>query len=127
MLKAFFDTSIFLASLRSPSGGSSEVLRYAVVETVAAFLSDDVVDEMARHIDEVGAELRSLFLQYLAAIPFTLISVTAEDVAWATTFTATKDSPIVAAAASRSSRPGSSWRSSGRAGSARAQVDAGGA
>lgn len=98
MSKVFFDTSVLLASLRSPRGGSSELLRYAVVGSVQAFLSDDVIDETARHVHEVGPELRALFLNFLAVIPFTSISVTAEEVRWATTFTDPKDSPIVAAA-----------------------------
>jgi predicted nucleic acid-binding protein len=51
--KAFLDTSVFLASLRSPQGGSSELLRYAVVGSVQAFVSDDVMDEVARHLHEV--------------------------------------------------------------------------
>ena len=94
MPKVFLDTSIFLASLRSPQGGSSEVLRYAVAGAVEAFLSDDVVDEVARHIHEVDPALRSLLLQYLAAIPFTVISVTADEVEWAATFTDSKNSFI---------------------------------
>ena len=98
MPKVFLDTSIFLASLRSPRGGSSEVLRYAVAGAVEAFLSDDVVDEVARHIHEVDPALRSLLLQYLAAIPFSVISVTADEVEWAATFTDSKDSFIVASA-----------------------------
>lgn len=98
MPKVFLDTSIFLASLRSPSGGSSEVLRYAVVGAVEAFLSKDVIDEVARHVHEVEPTLRSLLLLNLAAIPLGVISVTPEEVAWAATFTHAKDSFIVAAA-----------------------------
>lgn len=94
----FFDTSILLASLRSPRGGSSELLRYAVIGVLDAFLSDDVIDEVARHVHEVGPELRSRFLTYLAAIPYTVVTVTLEEVQAAAVFTAAKDSPIVAAA-----------------------------
>jgi predicted nucleic acid-binding protein len=96
--KVFLDTSVFLASLRSPQGGSSELLRYAVVGSIQAFISDDVMDEVARHIHEVAPELRSLLLRYLAAIPFQVVSVTTEEVRWATGFTNAKDSFIVAAA-----------------------------
>ena len=98
MIKTFFDTSVLLASLRSPQGGSSELLRYAVVEATEAYISDDVLDEVARHVHEVGPALRSLLLEYLAAISFTVVTVTTEEVARATVFTDPKDSPIVAAA-----------------------------
>lgn len=97
--KVFFDTSVLLASLRSPQGGSSEVLRHAVVGHLDAFLSDDVIDEVARHVHEVGPDLRALLLKYLATIPFTTISVSAQEVALAAVFTDPKDSPIVSAAA----------------------------
>jgi predicted nucleic acid-binding protein len=99
MISAFIDTSVLLASLRSPTGGSSELLRYAVIGAFSAFLSDDVINEVARHVHEVGPELRALFLTYLAAIPYTVITVTPNEVQHAATFTAAKDSPIVAAAA----------------------------
>ena len=98
MIRIFFDTSILLASLRSPSGGSSELLRYAVAGAVSGYLSDDVLEEIARHVHEVGPELRSRLLNYLAAIPFTVISVSAWEVRSAMAFTAAKDSAIVAAA-----------------------------
>lgn len=97
--KVFFDTSVLLAGLRSPQGGSSELLRHAVVGRLDAFMSDDVIDEVARHVHEVGPDLRALFLKYLATIPFTLLTVSAQEVALAATFTEAKDSPIVAAAA----------------------------
>lgn len=96
--EVFLDTSVFLASLRSPQGGSSELLRYAVVGSIQAFVSDDVMDEVARHIHEVAPELRSLLLRYLAAIPFQVVSITTEEVRWAAAFTNVKDSFIVAAA-----------------------------
>jgi uncharacterized protein len=98
MSKTFLDTSVFRASLRSPQGGSSEVLRHAVVGLIESVVSDDVLDEVARHVHEVDPALRSLLLKYLAAIPFAVISVTPDEVQWATTFTAPKDSHIVAAA-----------------------------
>ncbi len=75
MIRIFFDTSILLASLRSPSGGSSELLRYAVAGAVSGYLSDDVLEEIARHVHEVGPELRSRLLNYLAAIPFTVWAI----------------------------------------------------
>ncbi len=98
MIKVFCDTSVLLASLRSPRGGASELLRSAVVEVVAAFLSDDGIEEVARHVHEVGPDLRALFLTHLATIPFTTVSVPADEVQWAASFTAAKDSPLVAAA-----------------------------
>jgi putative PIN family toxin of toxin-antitoxin system len=98
MINVFLDTSIFLASLRSPQGGSSELLRYAVIGAIEASVSDDVIDEVARHVHEVDPALRSLLLRYLAAIPFRVVSVTPEEVQWAITFTAPKDGAIVAAA-----------------------------
>jgi predicted nucleic acid-binding protein len=64
--KVFLDTSVFLASLRSPQGGSSELLRHAVVGSIQAFVSDDVMDEVARHIQKVAPGLRSLLLRYLS-------------------------------------------------------------
>ncbi|MBX3001151.1 MAG: putative toxin-antitoxin system toxin component, PIN family [Caldilineaceae bacterium] len=98
MINVFLDTSILLASLRSPQGGSSELLRYAVVGTIEASVSDDVIDEVARHVHEVDPALRSLLLKFLAAIPFRVISVTPQEVQRASSFTAAKDSTIVAAA-----------------------------
>lgn len=98
MINVFLDTSILLASLRSPQGGSSELLRYAVIGAIEASVSDDVIDEVARHVHEVDPALRSLLLRYLAAIPFRVVSVTPEEVQWAITFTAPKDGAIVAAA-----------------------------
>lgn len=98
MAKVFFDTSVLLASLHSPTGGSSELLRYAIVGEIDAVVSDDVIDEVARHIQRVRPELRSLFLKYIAVIRFTVVSVTPSQVQWATAFTDPKDSFIVAAA-----------------------------
>lgn len=80
MNKVFVDASVLLASLRSSHGGSSELLRYAVMHAIEAAVSDDILDEVARHVHEVDPGLRSLLLKYLAAIPFTVIQVTSAEV-----------------------------------------------
>ena len=98
MTRVFFDASVFLASLHSPSGGSSEVFRYAVVGAMEALVSEDVIEEVARNIQGVKNELVAAWLKNIATIPFTSVSVTKEEVEWAADFTDEKDAHIVAAA-----------------------------
>ncbi len=52
MIRAFLDSSVLVAAIRSPTGGSGEVLRFAVAEAFEAVISDDVVQEVARHFED---------------------------------------------------------------------------
>ena len=62
MTRAFIDSSVLIAAIRSPTGGSSEVLRFAIASQFEAVISQDIVDEVERYF--VKTRLDSLLACY---------------------------------------------------------------
>lgn len=98
MIRAFIDSSVLIAAVRSPSGGSAALLAYAAREEFEAVISDDVVQEVERHFGEVVPALASYWQLLFALIPFQMASPTVEDVKQAGNYTHSKDKAIVAGA-----------------------------
>ncbi len=46
--RIFFDTSVYIAGLRSPSGAARELLRLAEAEAIRMVVSDEVITEVDR-------------------------------------------------------------------------------
>jgi predicted nucleic acid-binding protein len=98
MIRAFIDSSVFIAAVRSPSGGSAEVLRYAVAGLFEPIISEDVVEEVVRYFRaKVPALVPGMNLIF-RMVPFRFANPTVEDVMTAATYTPDKDKAIVAGA-----------------------------
>ncbi len=54
MKKVFFNASVILAGLRSPSGGSAKLLDWVKKGKVEGFISEVVLDEVLKHVVKVG-------------------------------------------------------------------------
>lgn len=98
MTRAFIDSSVFIAAVRSPSGGSGEVLRYAVAELFEAVISEDVVEEVERYFNRMVPPLVPAMNLVFHTVPFRFANPTVEDVIDAAIYTAEKDKAIVAGA-----------------------------
>lgn len=98
MTRAFIDSSVFIAAVRSPTGGSSEVLRYAVAGLFDAVISDDVVEEVERYFHGKVPSLLSSMKLMFRLVPFQFANPTLEDVMQAANYTPAKDKMIVAGA-----------------------------
>lgn len=55
--RIFFDTSVYIAGLRSPSGAARELLRLAEAQAIRMVVSEEVVTEVDRVIAEKFPEL----------------------------------------------------------------------
>lgn len=50
----FFNASVILAGLKSPSGGSGKLLSFSATNKINGFISEIILDEVLRHVDDVG-------------------------------------------------------------------------
>ena len=98
MTRAFIDSSVFIAAVRSPTGGSAEVLRYAVAELFEAVISEDVVEEVERYFNRMVPTLVPAMNLVFHTVPFRFANPTVKDVIDAAIYTAQKDKAIVAGA-----------------------------
>lgn len=60
MKKVFFNASVVLAGLRSPSGGSAKILNWVEEKKIRGFVSEVVLDEILRHVIKVGLTQRKV-------------------------------------------------------------------
>jgi predicted nucleic acid-binding protein len=98
MIKGFIDSSVFIAAIHSPRGGSGEVLRFAVAELFEAVISPEVVREAQNHFAQEHPDLLPPFQEFLELVPFTHVLPTLTDVEDAAAYTPSKDKAIVAGA-----------------------------
>src|SRR3989339_1004771 len=66
MLKIFFDASVIIAALLSPSGGSAKLLQLAKKKALAAITSQTVIDEVLKHqqkIQKTKKEIEEFLIQ----------------------------------------------------------------
>lgn len=61
-IKVFFDASVLLSGLYSPSGASGELLRLVKTGDILGYVSDLVIEEVVRNLDKVGLTRPSLEL-----------------------------------------------------------------
>ena len=54
--KVFFNASVVLAGLHSPSGGSAKLLEWTKHERIKGIISEIVLDEVLRHAEKVGVQ-----------------------------------------------------------------------
>lgn len=59
-LRVFFNASVILAGLGSPSGGSGMLLKYVKKGKIIGIVSEIVVDEAQRHSDKIRLSSRSV-------------------------------------------------------------------
>ncbi len=52
--KVFFNASVILAGLKSPTGGSGKLLHWCRNQKINGVISEIVADEVARHADKIG-------------------------------------------------------------------------
>ncbi len=53
MDKVFFDASVIIAALLSPTGGSAKLLNFAKSKTIVAITSQTVIDEVIDHTEKI--------------------------------------------------------------------------
>lgn len=57
-ITVFFNASVVLAGLKSPHGGSGELLRLVKSKKIRGQISEVVLDEVTRHLIELGLDQR---------------------------------------------------------------------
>lgn len=53
MTNVFFDASVIIAAILSPTGGSAKLIAYAKNKTILAITSQTVVDEVTDHTEKI--------------------------------------------------------------------------
>lgn len=52
--RVFFNASVIIAGLNSPSGGSAKLLKQAKQKQIIGIISEIIMDEVLRHSDKLG-------------------------------------------------------------------------
>jgi predicted nucleic acid-binding protein len=97
-MRAFIDASVLFAACYSSTGASREIIRLAIRGKLALVLSDVVLEEVSRNLSAKAPQLTDVLHQLLADFPYETITASVQRVRAASTYTALKDAPIVAAA-----------------------------
>ena len=97
MIRAFIDSSVFIAACFSASGASREIIHHALREQVTLIASQLVLDETERNITSKAPEALPFFQQLIDTLPLELVRPSKREVQQAAQYTALKDAPIVAA------------------------------
>ena len=98
MIRAFIDANVLFAASYSSTGASREVIRLAFQGQVQLVISDDVMEEAERNLTTKHSDALAVFHRILDSVPFQIVTPTTEEEQQATSYTAYKDAPIVAAA-----------------------------
>lgn len=97
--RVFLDTSVLLAGLASPTGASSMILALAEAELITLVVSEQVLVEAERNLQEKLPRAISEYRRFLIACPLDKAAApTAADVAVAREILHPKDASILAAA-----------------------------
>ena len=62
MKKVFFDASVIIAAILSPTGGSARLLGYAKNKKILAITSQTVIDEIIDHTEKIHTSPVEIFL-----------------------------------------------------------------
>lgn len=98
MIRAFVDASVLFAATYSDTGASREILRCAIRDEISLVISQLVLDEVERNLQNKAPGLLVGFLYLRDAVAFELVYPTKLEVEAAMQYCAVKDAPIVAAA-----------------------------
>ncbi len=98
MTRVFLDTSVILAATFSSKGASREIIRRALQGSIAAVISDFVIEEARRNVASRFADLAETIDIFFASNNFEVVQATFLEVQAAAKYIAAKDAPIVAAA-----------------------------
>jgi putative PIN family toxin of toxin-antitoxin system len=99
MSKVFLDTSVLFSAIYSQQGAARELLRLAIREKVALYISPLVLEETERNIGKKAPEKLDTYRALMQVVPFTVApDPSKEAVLAASAYTALKDAPIIAAA-----------------------------
>lgn len=60
MIKVYFDASVIIAALLSPTGGSAKLLEFVNLEIVTGIASQTVIDEVEGHSFKIGKSLQEI-------------------------------------------------------------------
>lgn len=98
-LRVFLDTSALIARMASPKGASNMILALAEAEAIDLAVSEEVLVEAERNLQEKLARAIPEYRRFLASCPLEKIAAPSpEDVAAAREIIHLKDAPILAAA-----------------------------
>jgi predicted nucleic acid-binding protein len=98
MKRLFIDSSVLYSAAYSSKGHSRDLLLMAVREEIILVVSQVVLIETRRNLEENGTELAILFDLLVETIPFEIVNPTQEEVIEAAKTVVPKDAPILAAA-----------------------------
>lgn len=54
IIKVFFNASVILAGMKSPSGGSGKILQWGKLKKIKALVSEVIIDEVLRNANRIG-------------------------------------------------------------------------
>ncbi len=99
-IKIFLDSSVVLAGLASPGGGSNRILLFCELGLVKPYISEQIVREVLRTVEKKlpGLYEKTYFL--FRKLPFQLVEPTDKSLSTTTKLINEKDAPVLAAAMS---------------------------
>lgn len=67
MDKVFFDASVIIAAILSPTGGSAKLLQFSKKKTIVAITSQTVIDEVIDHAEKIHKTPEKILLYVKAS------------------------------------------------------------
>lgn len=75
-MKVFFDSSVLIAAILSPAGGSAQLLYYCEMEIIEGWLSAEIIEEVRKVIHRKFPEAMKLFESLLKNASFRIVEKT---------------------------------------------------
>jgi putative PIN family toxin of toxin-antitoxin system len=98
--KVFLDSSVIIAGLASKTGGSHEILALAELGLIIPYISEDVVKEVLRNVQDKLPNCKAYFYSLFKTLTFKLVDASDKDLEYAKALINEKDAAILAAAIS---------------------------
>ena len=98
MKRLFIDSSVFFSAAYSAKGHSRDLVLMAAQGEVLLVVSDLVIEEVRRNLEQSAVQVLPVFDYLLEILPIEIINPTRDEVIEAARIVEIKDAPIVAAA-----------------------------
>ena len=94
----FFDSSVLISALNSPYGGAGIVLSACRAGEFSLYVSDQVLEEVERNIQEKFPLIQKRFINFILSRPTVVSGTSLLEIRHAHALIKTNDAPILAAA-----------------------------
>lgn len=97
-IRLFLDSSVVIAGLASPGGGSNRILLLCELGLVKPYISEQILSEVLRNVEKKLPGLYGKTYFLFRKLPFQLVEPTDKSLSATTKLINEKDAPVLAAA-----------------------------